>query len=117
MDKNIRDISAINKIFQQFKPDGVDILLLKIQPTSGKYQYYVLPQYIIDKEDEKGFDFMTIVWKDKEKTHWYTEGDVVFKEFEKDMMGTIKKLTGIDLYVKNRGVTEKNYWLSQKSSK
>lgn len=111
-----RDISIINKIFQQFKPDGVDILLLKIEPTSGGYQYYVSPQYIIDKDNEKGFDLMTIVWRDKQKTDWYTKGDIVFKEFEKDMMETIKKLTGIDLYVRNRGVTEKNYWLSLKSS-
>lgn len=111
---NMENIELINDFIQTYKPNGVDILELNIEPTSGRYEYYIKPQYIIDKEDQDGYDLMTITWKDKRKTDWYTKGDIVFGEFEKKMSELIRKYFEIDVYFKGRGVTEKNYWLSQK---
>ena len=111
MDKNI---NIIEKIFQKHKPEGVDTILLEIEPTlSGGYDYYVSPQYIIDKDNEKGFDLMIIVWRDKQKTDWYTKGDIVFNNFEIQMIKFIEQFAKIKIYVRNRGVTEKEYWLSK----
>lgn len=114
MNMKNENIDIINDFIQTFKPKGVDILELDIEPTTGKYEYYIKPQYIIDKENEAGYDLMTIIWKDKNKTDWYTKGDIVFREFEKKMSELIPKYFEIDVYFKGRGVTEKNYWLSQK---
>ena len=112
--KEKTDIETIERVFQMKKPEGVDTLELKIEPTSGKYEYYVSPQYIIDKNDE--FDLMKIIWKGENRMDWETKGDRVFQKFEKEVTEFIKRYTGLNIYVQGRGVTEKEYWLSQKES-
>lgn len=107
-----KKIEIIDMIFQQNKPEGVDILELKIEPSSGSYDYYVKPQYVIDKND--GFDLMKIIWKSDNRMDWETKGDRVFKNFENEMVHFIKKYTGLSVFVIGRSVTEKGYWLSQK---
>jgi wyosine [tRNA(Phe)-imidazoG37] synthetase (radical SAM superfamily) len=114
MNMEDENIELINDFIQTYKPDGVDILELDIVPTSGRYEYYIKPQYIIDKDNHVGYDLMTIIWKDKKKTDWHTKGDIVFGEFEKKMSELIGKYFEIDVYFKGRGVTEKSYWSSQK---
>lgn len=107
-----KEIEIIDKIFQMNKPEGVDTLELKIEPSSGRYEYYVNPQYVIDQND--GFDLMKIIWKSDNRMDWETKGDQVFGKFENEMVDFIKKYVGLNIFVRGRGVTEKEYWLSQK---
>jgi hypothetical protein len=111
---NEKHIELINKIFQMNKPEGVDTLELKIEPSNGRYDYRVSPQYVIDQKD--GFDLMKILWKSNDRMNWETKGDRVFNEFENKVIEFVKKYVGLNIYVSGRGVTEKEYWLSQKDS-
>ena len=104
------NIKIIEQSFQKYKPEGVDTLLLKIEKSYGNYDYYVSPQYIIDKDDD--FDLMKIIWKDKDFINYETKGDQVFNKFERYVMDFLKTYTGIKVYVRGRGVTEKTYWES-----
>jgi len=106
-DKNIK---IIEQSFQKYKPEGVHTLLLKIEKSYGNYEYYVSPQYIIDKDDD--FRLMKIIWKDKDFINYETKGDQVFDKFERYVMDFLKTYTGINVYVRGRGVTEKSYWES-----
>jgi hypothetical protein len=112
--ENEKHIELINKIFQMNKPEGVDTLELKIEPSYERNEYMVSPQYIIDKKD--GFELMKIIWKSNNPMDWETKGDRIFEEFEIKVVDFIKKYVGLKIYVKGRGVTEKEYWLSQKES-
>jgi len=109
---NEKHIELINKIFQMNKPEGVDTLELKIEPSNGRYDYRVSPQYVIDQKD--GFDLIKILWKSNDRMNWETKGDRVFNEFENKVIEFVKKYVGLNIYVSGRGVTEKEYWLSQK---
>lgn len=111
---NEKHIELINKIFQMNKPEGVDTLELKIEPSNGRYDYRVSPQYVIDQKD--GFDLIKILWKSNDRMNWETKGDRVFNEFENKVIEFVKKYVGLNIYVSGRGVTEKEYWLSQKES-
>lgn len=111
---NEKHIELINKIFQMNKPEGVDTLELKIEPSDGRYDYRVSPQYVIDQKD--GFDLMKILWKSNDRMNWETKGDRVFNEFENKVIEFVKKYVSLNIYVSGRGVTEKEYWLSQKGS-
>jgi hypothetical protein len=105
-----KDIELIEMIIQKYKPEGIYKLLLDIEPTSGRVQYYINPQYIIDKDDSH--DYMDIEWKGD--INWRTKGDRVYDKFEKNMINFIKRVTNIDVYFRGRGVTEKEYWLHTK---
>jgi len=97
-------IKIIEQLFQKYKPEGVHTLLLKIEKTDGNYDYYVYPQYIIDKDND--FNLMKVIWKND--YNYKTKGDQVFKKFEKYVMDFLKTYAGIKVYVRGRGVTEKN---------
>lgn len=104
------NIELIEMIIQKYKPEGVYKLLLDIQPTSGgRIQYYIEPQYIIDKNDPH--EYIKLI--DKDATTWRTKGDPVYQNFEENMIKFIKRVTNIDVYFKGRGVTEKSYWESK----
>lgn len=111
--ENEKNIELIDQIFQMNKPKGVDTLELRVKPSSGRFEYVITPQYVIDKNDD--FDLMKIIWKNN-RMDYETKGDRVFKRFENDVVEFIKRYLGIDVIVSGRGVTEKEYWLSQKKS-
>lgn len=108
-----KDIRIIKSILDKHKPEGVDMMEFDIEPTEGRYEYYIKPQYIIDKND--GDDLMKIIWKSDNEMDWETKGDQIFQQFEKDMVKFIRDFTGLYVYFRGRGVTEKEYWLSQQN--
>jgi len=111
------NIEVINDFIQTYKPKGVDILELDIKPTSGRFEYYINPHYIIDYENEEGSNLMNIIWNDENKTGWHTSGEIVFNNFEKEMVKLIHRYFEINIYFRGRSITEKKYWLFQKRIK
>ena len=101
--------NEINDIFQENLPDGVYRLFLDIKKneSGGKYDYYIQPRYILDKNDEHGL--IKVITK---SSYFETKGDRIFDLYEKNMEKLIKSYLGVKVYVKGRSVTEKSYWES-----
>lgn len=101
--------NEINDIFQENLPDGVYKLFLDIKKneSGGKYDYYIQPRYILDKNDEHGL--IKVITK---SSYFETKGDRIFDLYEKNMEKLIKSYLGVKVYVKGRSVTEKSYWES-----
>ena len=101
--------NEINDIFQENLPDGVYKLFLDIKKNESgeKYDYYIQPRYILDKNDEHGL--IKVITK---SSYFETKGDRIFDLYEKNMEKLIKSYLGVKVYVKGRGVTEKSYWES-----
>lgn len=101
--------NEINDIFLENLPDGVYRLFLDIKKneSGGKYDYYIQPRYILDKNDEHGL--IKVITK---SLYFETKGDRIFDLYEKNMEKLIKSYLGVKVYVKGRSVTEKSYWES-----
>jgi hypothetical protein len=104
--------NEINDIFIDNLPDGVYRLFLDIKKneSGGRYDYYIEPRYILDRNDEHGL--IKVITKSSFSNNFETKGDRVFDVYEKNMEKLIKSYLGVKVYVKGRGVTEKSYWES-----
>lgn len=73
-----------------------------------------IEKYFLNREH--AMKMMDIGFNEPCLMYWDNKGDQVFNKFEKKMVDFTNRYTGLSIYVRGRGVTEKGYWLSQKES-